>query len=60
MLLFQNGQTALHHAISGDELDVAQHLIELGADINIKDDVSNENINILVVSPLHGEGVRNL
>ena len=38
--LLQNGHTALHHAILLDELDVAQHLIDYGADVNTKDDVS--------------------
>ena len=36
---FQDGRTALHHAVLENELDVAQHLIDFGADVNIKDEV---------------------
>ena len=37
---FQDGRTALHHAIMEQELIIAQHLVDFGCDVNIKDDVS--------------------
>ena len=36
----QDGRTALHHAIMEQELIIAQHLVDFGCDVNIKDDVS--------------------
>ena len=39
LVSFQDGRTALQHAILDNELVVAQHLIDFGCDVNVKDEV---------------------
>ena len=48
MMIQQDGKTALHHAIlqgvAENDLDIARLLIQCGANVNIKDEVSHEPI----------------
>ena len=38
--LIQNGQTVLHRAAIGGHMEVVDHLLKLGADIHVGDNVS--------------------
>jgi ankyrin repeat protein len=48
LFFLQEGKTALHHAlvhgVVENDMEIAQHLIDYGADVNIKDEVSEPSL----------------
>ena len=50
----QDGQTPLHEAAAAGNLDVVQHLVFSGADVNMKDKVSGVIYNFSTKHPFSG------
>ena len=45
LLLLQGGQTALHWASGNEYVEIVRTLVDMGADLNITDNVSNDDID---------------